>query len=73
MTYKVIKNEPKIHKSTGGVNIVIDPSIEAEYTVMKNGKRFVNIPRYHDNPEAVANLICKLLNENRKYKLKEDL
>lgn len=66
--YKVKKQSPyKIYKSTGGLNVQV-PRI-TEYTVVQDSTIVTHIPDYLPNREGMANMICKLLNENKKYKL----
>lgn len=73
--YYVVKNPPQTtYVSTGGLEISVPASLEAEYTIFNpDGYRVINFPNYSGESKEMANLVCKLLNSKRKYKLKSEL
>lgn len=63
--YKVVKNQVNTYKSTGGLDIHKEPNIEAEYTILDNGTKIINFPRYNSSSKKLAYAICKKLNKGK--------
>lgn len=65
--YKVVKNKPKVYKSTGGLNIKTYPQTKYSIYFVSN-KHYLHVLDIKDHfkyPKGIGEGICRLLNQNK--------
>ncbi len=72
MNYKAVKNKITYQGTKRGLRIPIKPITEYSVVGMPGKLIVAHIPGYHTNAKGIANVIAKLLNNNRKFKFELD-